>query len=200
MSDNIKLRDLTKLWQKQTNRGNYYIDLDSGSVRHRNPFKVTQEALGGEELELFPLEEAGASAAAGAVAETTPLIAGTAVAAPSLSTVSAITAGGVGTGIILGGVLGSQLTVPGHQYLGPGNSIDEDKAPVDKDDARAQLHDEQYNAAKSDQDILNADKEFIVDSLPDIIKGDPHAIIGGAGISAKHFVESVLGVKYSGTL
>lgn len=199
------MSDLPPSFLEYLNRRGYNtFDKAEETLRHRQPWSyqqyqnsISDELLTGEEETIFSSDVVTSTVSA--AAETTPLVATTAAASSSISTVGAITAGGVVAGTVLGAVLGSQLTVPGHHYLGPGNSIDEGKAPVDKDDARAQLHDEQYNSAKSDTDILNADKEFIVDSIPDIIKGDPHAIVGGVGISGKHLLESVLGVQYSGT-
>lgn len=53
-----------------------------------------------------------------------------------------------------------KLLYPGHNYLGPGNELDNGE-PVDRADEIAQLHDYQYENARSEFDVHKADIEAI---------------------------------------
>lgn len=88
------------------------------------------------------------------------------------------------------------ITLPGHKYLGPGNTIDTGEEPIDNDDLLAFNHDHDYNKAKTVEEVRDADREHILNSIDDILKGDIHSIISGAGIGAKYGIESITGVKY----
>lgn len=138
----------------------------------------------------------GASTAVGSVLSSIP---GTAIGA---------TAGIVGAGII-GGIYNTLtsnkgeakhkkpfITLPDHNYLGPGNSINTGEKPLDKDDLGALNHDLDYNKAKTSEEVREADREHILNSIDDILTGDIHSVISGAGIAAKYGVESLTGVKY----
>lgn len=155
--------------------------------------------------------------------ETTPLISsitegsstGAAAAAAStggsiLSSIpatGATLAGGLAAAGIIGGVFSALnknnsnhkspiITLPDHKYLGPGNSINTGEKPIDKDDLGAYNHDLDYNKAKNSEDIREADREHILNSIDDIISGDIHSIISGGGIATKYALESISGVKY----
>ena len=88
------------------------------------------------------------------------------------------------------------ITLPGHKYLGPGNTIGTGEEPIDNDDLLAFNHDLDYNKAKTVEEVRDADREHILNSIDDILKGDIHSIISGAGIGAKYGIESITGVKY----
>lgn len=96
------------------------------------------------------------------------------------------------------------LTLPGHNYLGPGNKLDKGP-PTNQIDQDAQEHDHAYNDAQSQQDIKDADHKFIGQAGDHIAEGlSGHgsisdtigAVIGGAGIGIKDKVENQTGVKY----
>ena len=59
------------------------------------------------------------------------------------------------------------MNIPGHNYVGPGNKLD-NGLPVDTDDLIAQHHDWHYANAKNKQDIRNADIEFLWETAKDI--------------------------------
>lgn len=172
--------------------------------------EVTEGDIGGIEL--------GETVGSGIVTESTPLLSGTTGAATGASTVGSVlsavpgTAIGATVGLIGAGILGGVyntltssneenhkrpiVTLPDHNYLGPGNSIDSGKAPLDKDDLQAYNHDLDYNKAKTSDEVREADREHILNSVDDILTGDIHSAISGAGIAAKYGVESLTGVKY----
>ena len=148
--------------------------------------------------------------------ETTPLLSSSAAAGAStggiLSSIPATGAAavaGLGGAAILGSVFSAItnsdsktkhkqpiITLPGHKYLGPGNSLNTGEQPLDKDDLLAFNHDHDYNKAKTPEEVREADREHILNSVDDILKGDIHSIISGAGIGAKYGIESITGVKY----
>lgn len=142
-----------------------------------------------------------------AVGETTGLLSSAAVGAGG-ATVSAtgfsIANVGIGAGAILGaGAIGyiahkvsSGATLPGHHYIGPGNTL-QGQIPVDKDDEIAKEHDEAYATAKTSQDVINADKKAIDKFSEDYTKnGNLHSLIGKTGLSIKTAVEKHIGVIY----
>jgi hypothetical protein len=88
------------------------------------------------------------------------------------------------------------ITLPGHSYLGPGNSLS-GQTPLDLDDSIAQEHDLAYAHAVNPKDIEEADNIFIHDSISDVLEtGNIHSIIGGVGIAAKKAIEKVTGPLY----
>lgn len=91
------------------------------------------------------------------------------------------------------------ISLPGHKYAGPGNTLSA-VTPIDADDHLAQQHDKDYQSAKSDSDIREADRHFIKDNIDLALKGDIHAGLNAAGIGLKYGVESLTGVLYKGTL
>lgn len=88
------------------------------------------------------------------------------------------------------------MLFPGHNYLGPGNPVDNGE-PVDEDDLTAQIHDRAYESANSDSDIREADKVAIFDFAKEaVLHNNWHAGIGAIGLGAKYALESVTGVLY----
>ncbi len=81
----------------------------------------------------------------------------------------------------------------GHNYFGPGNSVN-NGVPIDEDDRIAQLHDNQYNSARTYQDIHKSDSQAITNFYSDFSKtGNYHSAIGAVGLGAKYVVEGALG-------
>jgi hypothetical protein len=90
------------------------------------------------------------------------------------------------------------FTLPGHKYLGPGNTL-HGQAPLDRDDANSEKHDIAYSNAETQGDIEKADKEFIHDAISDVLEtGNPHSILGALGIGIKAAAEKVVGPIYPG--
>lgn len=78
---------------------------------------------------------------------------------------------------------------PGHNYLGPGNKVDNGK-PVNEADYIAQQHDIAYEKSRTKEDIYNADKEAIHGFYNDFKSSlSVPSFIGGAGLGIKHLVE-----------
>ena len=89
-----------------------------------------------------------------------------------------------------------QLTLPGHNYLGPGNPT-YNGSPVDVDDAIAQVHDEEYSKATSSKDIRISDRKAIKAFGKDTLThGNTHSLLGASGLGIKYLTESVTGVLY----
>lgn len=85
------------------------------------------------------------------------------------------------------------LTFPDHKFIGPGNTVDPAEAPEDLDDQIAKEHDILYEKAKTEQDILDADKHAISDFVGDVLEtGNPHSAAGAAGLGIKHLVEKTI--------
>ncbi len=83
------------------------------------------------------------------------------------------------------------LTLPGYNYLGPGNTTDEKgHPPVNEVDQIALEHDKAYEVAVSEKDIRRADRMARK-------KFSKHFSVGGiaglTGLSLKNFVEGVAG-------
>lgn len=88
------------------------------------------------------------------------------------------------------------MLFPGHNYLGPGNDINNGE-PVDSDDRIAQQHDRDYSNATNDSDIREADREAIWNFTKDaLLNHNWHSGIGALGLGFKYGVESVTGVIY----
>ncbi len=89
------------------------------------------------------------------------------------------------------------ITLPGHKYIGPGNTIDKGAIPVDYDDEISEQHDREYANAKTQLDIYNADSKYLNKAVYDTFaRGNPHSAVGAIGIGTKHAIEKVIGVKY----
>lgn len=208
------MSDLPDSFLKYLNRRGYNtFDRAEESIRHRQPWSYQNyqdslhNVLDGEEIELFDASSAltgeTVSVASGGTAATAAVSSTSALSAPV-----ALGAGLVGAAVV-GGVISSQLpsqdnhknpiiSIPGHKYAGPGNTLTDTK-PIDKDDHLAQQHDKDYANSKTDQDIREADRHFIQDNVDLAKQGDIHAGINAAGIGLKYGVESITGVLYKGT-
>lgn len=82
--------------------------------------------------------------------------------------------------------------LPGHNYLGPGNPLE--NGPVkNKADQIAKEHDHQYNKANYKEDIYEADQQAIWE-FADNFKESPNipSFLGAAGLGTKHLVEKSL--------
>jgi hypothetical protein len=92
------------------------------------------------------------------------------------------------------------VSLPGHHYIGPGNTID-DISPIDVDDHIAREHDIRYENARTQEDIHEADREGANEFLTDIIHNQNlHSVAGYIGLKAKEGVERVVGVQYPSNL
>lgn len=159
-----------------------------------------------EPTELQPLEyesvtdygSAGGEFASTLSAAEEGLGAAGAAAAPSTAAYGAA----AGTLGIIGGsvaVIGATrgFTLPGHNYIGPGNDADREEEPVDTDDQIAQVHDKQYQSAKNQEDIYKADEEAIEAFDKDWQEsGNLHSLVGKAGLQIKNTVEKHTGILY----
>ena len=79
------------------------------------------------------------------------------------------------------------LSLPFHNYLGPGNQVP-NGPPQSQVDSIAQLHDVRYSIAEEAQQVFGADQEAIGDFLS-LVGTDPFAAIGALGLSAKTYFE-----------
>nr|QTE03993.1 MAG: capsid protein [Motacilla cinerea parvoviridae sp.] len=86
----------------------------------------------------------------------------------------------------------SGVLFPGHNYLGPGNPID-DAQPVDEDDRIAREHDIAYARARTREDVETADNEAI-DQFAE--SGNLHGVVGALGLEVKKTWENVFGQTY----
>lgn len=86
-----------------------------------------------------------------------------------------------------------KLTVPRHNYLGPGNPLNNGE-PVDKDDAIARVHDNEYSVARHQQDIFDSDWKAVKEFGRDFVANSNfHSLLGAAGLGVKTGVERTLG-------
>lgn len=86
--------------------------------------------------------------------------------------------------------------LPGHNYIGPGNSLDNGE-PIDRDDRIAFDHDLSYTNARSESDIRAADRRAIHQFGSDFLfNQNYHSAIGALGLGAKYGLESITGVLY----
>ncbi|KAF6214732.1 hypothetical protein GE061_009475 [Apolygus lucorum] len=93
------------------------------------------------------------------------------------------------------------LTIPGCNWLGPGNSLEAPPPTTCYADQLAKEHDFEYDRAKRAGDIRRADRKAIFGFAADAItNGSPAALVGAVGISAKYAVESLTGVLYPPSL
>ena len=94
---------------------------------------------------------------------------------------------------------------PPFKYLGPGNSLDRGPA-YNQIDADAEIHDNEYNTAKTKEEVFKSDKDFISragDHIAEGLQGKGSisntigAVFGAIGIGAKHtFEKSIDKVVY----
>lgn len=94
------------------------------------------------------------------------------------------------------------LVLPFSNNIGPGNPV---RPATNRADLIAQGHDLHYQQAKSDSDVLSADREAISQFAHEAIEGqDPvsriHATVGGLGLGIKHAVERLSGKVVYGKL
>lgn len=92
------------------------------------------------------------------------------------------------------------LVLPFSNNIGPGNPI---RPATNRADLIAQGHDLHYQQAKSDTDVLSADREAISQFAHEAVQGqDPisriHAAVGGIGLGVKHAVEHLSGKVFYG--
>lgn len=94
------------------------------------------------------------------------------------------------------------VVLPFSNNIGPGNPI---RPATNRADLIAQGHDLHYQQAKSDSDVLSADREAISQFAHEAVQGqDPisrvHAAVGGIGLGIKHTVERLSGKVLYGKL
>lgn len=92
------------------------------------------------------------------------------------------------------------LVLPFSNNIGPGNPI---RPATNGADLIAQGHDLHYQQAKTDSDVLSADREAISQFAYEAVQSkDPvsqlHAAIGGVGLGIKHGVERLSGKVFYG--
>lgn len=92
------------------------------------------------------------------------------------------------------------LVLPFSNNIGPGNPI---RPATNRADLIAQGHDLHYQQAKTNSDVLSADREAISQFAHEAVQGqDPisqlHAAIGGVGLGIKHGVERLSGKVFYG--
>lgn len=92
------------------------------------------------------------------------------------------------------------LVLPFSNNIGPGNPI---RPATNRADSIAQGHDLHYQQAKSDSDVLSADREAISQFAHETVQGqDPisrfHATVGGIGLGVKHTIERLSGKVFYG--
>nr|QRQ90267.1 MAG: hypothetical protein 3 [Parvoviridae sp.] len=93
------------------------------------------------------------------------------------------------------------ITFPDHSYIGPGNDAYSGAQAHDLDDHIAHDHDIAYHHAKTQEDVLDADKKAIHDFASDALENyNPHSAIGALGLGIKHGVENIIGVQYPSNL
>lgn len=121
------------------------------------------------------------------------------------------TGGSIATGVLAGtavagaGVVAKKLydrtqekglTLPGSEFIGPGNPIPIGAAKNPTEQI-AKDHDVAYSIAQHVDDIKEADRKAIVEFGNEYKKsGDTYAKIGELGISAKENIENIIGVQY----
>lgn len=88
------------------------------------------------------------------------------------------------------------MLFPFHNYLGPGNHIN-NGPPVDPDDEIALRHDLDYETATKPEQVRQADEEAIADFKRNYTDtGNWHSVLGAMGLTFKYKVESFTGVLY----
>lgn len=84
--------------------------------------------------------------------------------------------------------------LPGHKFVGPGTT-DLEADPSDADDRVAKFHDQDYAAARTNEDIRLADLSAIEGFLKTGHQ-EPHGYIGAAGLGLKYAIETITGPLY----
>lgn len=185
-----------------TNEGNSYPD----GLRRRGGARGTVRISPTEEVGISEAVASGIEATAGAVSSTSAVGAGSSLAAPTLLASAAVGATAVGIGGYLTEKLANKrgYTLPGSDYVGPGNSIpiEAAKNPVDQ---IARDHDIKYQEIQTkyekghidkstfDTEVRKADKEA---SARFAEESGVHAVIGKLGLETKQAVEKLTGVLY----
>lgn len=183
---------------------------DIGDTEINNPFDEAPSELPATETtidielaefgEATPLLGPGAGAAGAGAGAGAGSSAATAAAAAAAA---AATAAAIGAGI--GGAFANwgnnddrpPVTLPDHNYLGPGNPHDSGLTPVDIDDQISAQHDLEYAKSQTEQDILKADAKAQHDFESDAIDtGNPHSVLGALGLKIKTEIEKKIGVQY----
>lgn len=198
------MSDLSPELLRELNRlGAAIYDKDLNTVRPRKPYTFNNSGFEPEiELPEITVESTPLLSSSAA---TIPAVASSAVGS-SVSTLPAVL-GGLGVAAvgatIYNAVTSSEerhkspsITLPGHKYLGPGNTLNTGEEPIDDDDKQAFNHDHDYAKAKTPEEVRAADAEHILNTIPKILQGDIHSAISGSGILTKYGVESITGVKY----
>lgn len=86
-----------------------------------------------------------------------------------------------------------QILWPGHNYMGPGNPL-ENGEPTTNADKAARIHDYAYAHAWTEEDIKHADNEAKRQFLEH--PTEISSVVGYSGIAIKNFVEKVTGTLY----
>jgi hypothetical protein len=94
------------------------------------------------------------------------------------------------------GTSGVDLTIPGHNYVGPGSKLSENKEPTSDTDHAAYLHDWQYYLSLHKEDISDADYEA-VNNFGQVWEthGDLIAKFAELSLRAKILAESIFGIS-----
>lgn len=96
------------------------------------------------------------------------------------------------------------LTLPGSNYIGPGNSLP-NGPPLHGPDIDAETHDKEYNIAKSHQEIQESDIKLLSNAGDHIAEGisgkgsisdSIYSTITGIGIGGKYLTEKLTGPIY----
>lgn len=98
-------------------------------------------------------------------------------------------------GLLVRNKRSSQWLWPGHNYMGPGNPL-ENGAPTTHADKVAQGHDYAYAHAWSHDDIKEADRKAISQFMEKPYQVS--SLVGAAGLSVKSLAEKWLGPVYPG--
>lgn len=84
------------------------------------------------------------------------------------------------------------FTLPGYNYLGPGNPLNKGE-PINEADWIAAKHDAIYWFAQSENEIKEADETAILEFSEDFLKSaNPASLIGAGGLSVKYLFENYL--------
>lgn len=181
------------------------LDIPETTLRHRFPNRNYIE-MKNMNHEIEPLIEESSSKViripSAAVNVGIPMIGGGAVSTTTtiggaLATGTAGVLGGLAaTGTISSAISSKQnkpgLTLPGHNYIGPGNELN-NGIPIDMDDSIAQEHDIAYEQAKNKDDIFKADQQALNEFGIDFYENkNLHSGLGFVGIGIKHSVEKLL--------
>lgn len=211
------MSDLPKSFLEYVNRRGYNtFDKPEESLRHRKPwsYKRYRENLQneldnlyeGEEVELYSAGSSAADSAAVAGTSTGEAVAsiasgaGTVVGSSSLTPIVTVGLGALaaaaGAGIV-SQVSKTGIQVPGTNYVGPGNPLDNGK-PTSLVDEDAREHDISYSKSSNPIDISFSDSNTIQKFGDHFIEdnSDITALIGRTGLQIKKAVEKHTGQLY----